>query len=163
VFVGSDEDEEEEDERQVSNFQAWCGLSSSSVHQARMKAQLHHVARKLLPKARNLKSWQVEACEGVIDGRDLFVVQPTGAGKSLCYQVPALLTAGITIVVSPLLSLIQDQVRSLRKKGIVAGNLSGDATRTQRSMLLQELEKSGASRRVQVIFVVPEKALILHN
>src|SRR5438445_12150478 len=65
---------------------------------------------------------QREACEAALAGRDVLVVMPTGAGKSLCYQLPALMRDDLTVVVSPLVSLMQDQVESLERPapGLVA-------------------------------------------
>jgi len=60
---------------------------------------------------------QREACEAALAGRDVLVVMPTGSGKSLCYQLPALLRDDLTVVVSPLVSLMQDQVDALRARG----------------------------------------------
>src|SRR3982751_3335117 len=61
---------------------------------------------------------QREACEAALAGRDVLVVMPTGSGKSLCYQLPALLREDLTIVVSPLVALMQDQVDALRALGL---------------------------------------------
>src|SRR3954451_9219877 len=61
---------------------------------------------------------QQEACEAALEGRDVLVVMPTGSGKSLCYQLPALMRDDLTIVVSPLVALMQDQVDALRARGL---------------------------------------------
>src|SRR6266481_2266752 len=61
---------------------------------------------------------QAEAATAALDGRDVLVVMPTGSGKSLCYQLPALLREDLTIVVSPLVALMQDQVDALRARGL---------------------------------------------
>ncbi|MDX6669571.1 MAG: ATP-dependent helicase RecQ, partial [Solirubrobacteraceae bacterium] len=61
---------------------------------------------------------QREACQAALDDRDVLVVMPTGSGKSLCYQLPALLRDDLTVVVSPLVALMQDQVDALRARGL---------------------------------------------
>src|SRR5438477_13125118 len=61
---------------------------------------------------------QREACEAALEGRDVLVVMPTGSGKSLCYQLPALVREDLTIVVSPLVALMQDQVEALHARGL---------------------------------------------
>ncbi len=63
---------------------------------------------------------QEEIIEAILNGRDAMAIMPTGAGKSVCYQVPALLLPGITLVVSPLISLMQDQVKALNDVGVHA-------------------------------------------
>ena len=68
---------------------------------------------------------QKEAITAVLDAKDCLVVLPTGGGKSLCYQLPALTKTGICVVISPLIALMSDQVESLKKKGDRAMNLSG--------------------------------------
>src|SRR3954471_4310080 len=67
---------------------------------------------------------QREVIEDVLRGRDVMCVMPTGAGKSLCYQLPAAVLGGLTIVVSPLISLMEDQVQQLRDEGIAAAMLN---------------------------------------
>src|SRR5688572_33460649 len=67
---------------------------------------------------------QREVIEEVLAGRDVLCVMPTGAGKSLCYQLPAAIEKGLTIVVSPLISLMEDQVQQLRDEGIAAAVLN---------------------------------------
>ena len=64
-----------------------------------------------------LRTGQQELMEGILKGKDVLGIMPTGAGKSLCYQVPALMLSGITIVISPLISLMSDQVKALNQAG----------------------------------------------
>ena len=66
--------------------------------------------------------------DAALAGRDVLAVMPTGAGKSVCYQVPALLLPGVTLVVSPLISLMQDQVRALVAAGVAAAYLNSSLT-----------------------------------
>src|SRR5438270_10966600 len=72
---------------------------------------------------RTLRPLQEPAMRAVLDGRDSLVVLPTGGGKSLCYQAPAVLRGDTTVVVSPLIALMQDQVDSLRASGVAAAQL----------------------------------------
>ena len=66
------------------------------------------------------RSRQAEAVDAVLDGRDVLLTMPTGAGKSLVYQLPAVVLPGLTLVVSPLIALMKDQVDALQKRGIAA-------------------------------------------
>src|SRR5436853_7805607 len=74
---------------------------------------------------------QREVIESVLAGRDVLCVMPTGAGKSLCYQLPAAISEGLTIVVSPLISLMADQVQQLRDEGIAAELLNSSQSAQQ--------------------------------
>ena len=98
-----------------------------------------------------------EGQEAVIDallaGKDVLAVRPTGAGKSICYQVPALMMKGITLVISPLISLMKDQVRSLNQVGISAAYLNSSLTQGQYFTALR-YAKAG---RYPIIYVAPER------
>src|SRR5690348_10122497 len=74
---------------------------------------------------------QERAVRAVLEGRDTLVILPTGGGKSLCYQVPALLLPGLTVVVSPLISLMKDQVDALTARGLPAAFVNSTLTTAQ--------------------------------
>ncbi|XP_078435713.1 RECQ helicase l1 isoform X1 [Wolffia australiana] len=99
---------------------------------------------------------QREACLAAMENTDCFVLLPTGGGKSLCYQLPATLHPGVSIVVCPLLSLIQDQVVTLNYRfGIPATFLSSQQTTSQASAVLRELRKDSPS--CKLLYVTPER------
>ena len=75
----------------------------------------------------------------ILSGRDVLGIMPTGAGKSLCFQIPALLFPGLTIVISPLISLMQDQVQALKARGIRAETITSAMTRVEKAALLSEI------------------------
>ena len=77
----------------------------------------------------------------ILSGRDVLGIMPTGAGKSLCFQVPALLFPGLTIVISPLISLMQDQVQALKKRGIRTETITSAMTRGEKAALLSEIRR----------------------
>jgi len=86
-------------------------------------------------------------------GRDCLAVLPTGGGKSLCFQVPALLLPGVTIVVSPLISLMQDQVAALRARGLPAAYLSS----TQKPAVQNAVRRAVAAGKIKLLYVAPER------
>ena len=96
---------------------------------------------------------QKELIDGILAGRDVLGIMPTGAGKSLCYQVPALLMPGITLVVSPLISLMMDQVKALNEAGIHAAYINSSLTEGQISRALQNASQG----RYKIIYVAPER------
>ncbi len=93
----------------------------------------------------------------VLEGASQLVVLPTGAGKSLCFQLPARLLAGLTVVVVPLLALMEDQLQGLRARGLPAGALRGGQTAAQREELLRRAgPQVPAVERVRLLYVTPE-------
>ncbi|MBQ3922351.1 MAG: DEAD/DEAH box helicase, partial [Spirochaetales bacterium] len=77
------------------------------------------------------RNGQESIIDALLNGQDVLGVMPTGAGKSLCYQIPALMFNGITLVVSPLISLMKDQVASLEQAGIKAAYINSSLSQTQ--------------------------------
>lgn len=98
---------------------------------------------------------QEQLIDAILSGQDALGIMPTGAGKSLCYQIPALVMGGITLVVSPLISLMKDQVTSLNQAGIHAAYLNSSLTSNQYFKALG-LAKQG---RYPIIYVAPERLL----
>ena len=96
---------------------------------------------------------QAEVIDALLSGRDALAIMPTGAGKSVCYQIPALLLPGITLVVSPLVSLMRDQVTQLVQMGVPAAFLNSSLTYRQ-YLLALERAKAG---RYKIIYVAPER------
>ncbi len=96
---------------------------------------------------------QLKVLGPLLAGRDVLAVLPTGAGKSLCYQVPALLGAGLTVVVSPLISLMQDQVGGLRRRGIAAAYINSQLDAVQRRVVLD----AATHGRLAILYCAPER------
>ena len=96
---------------------------------------------------------QKEIVDAILAGQDVLAVMPTGAGKSICYQVPALALPGITLVVSPLISLMQDQVRALVAAGVPAAYLNNSLTDNQKALMLSRAREG----RYKIIYVAPER------
>ena len=95
---------------------------------------------------------QFQVISRLLAGRSALAVFPTGSGKSLCFQLPALLLGGLTLVVSPLLALMKDQVDYLRCRGIAAARLDSTLTHTEASSVLRQVR----SRQVKILYVSPE-------
>lgn len=96
---------------------------------------------------------QAEIVSKLLSGQDVLAVMPTGAGKSLCYQVPALALPGITIVVSPLVSLMKDQVGALVQAGVAAAFLNNSLTDNQKALMLRRAREGW----YKIIYVAPER------
>ena len=91
--------------------------------------------------------------EHVIAGGDALVLMPTGGGKSLCYQLPALCRDGVTVVISPLIALMRDQVRALREAGVAAGALTSGNTEAETDETLTALR----DRTLKLLYIAPER------
>ena len=101
----------------------------------------------------SFKPGQEEIVESVLAGRDVLAIMPTGSGKSICYQVPAMLLAGITIVISPLISLMQDQVKALNEAGIHAGYINSSLTEAQ----ISKVYSKALEGTYKILYVAPER------
>ncbi|KAF8095536.1 hypothetical protein N665_0330s0018 [Sinapis alba] len=97
---------------------------------------------------------QLEAIQAVVSGRDCFCLMPTGGGKSICYQIPALAKPGIVLVVSPLIALMENQVMALKEKGIAAEYLSSTQATHVRNKIHEDLDSGKPS--VRLLYVTPE-------
>ena len=101
----------------------------------------------------SFREGQEALCQALLSGHDVLGVMPTGAGKSVCYQLPALLLPGMTLVISPLISLMQDQVAALKEAGIPAAYLNSSLTPAQISLATQR----AAQGAYKLIYVAPER------
>lgn len=95
---------------------------------------------------------QLEIIRSALEGKDNLVIMPTGGGKSMCYQLPALVLPGVTVVVSPLIALMKDQVDGLRANGVAAAYLNSSQTETQRQHLFTQLGQGA----IKLLYVAPE-------
>lgn len=101
----------------------------------------------------SLRTGQEELINGILAGHDVLGIMPTGAGKSLCYQLPALILIGITLVISPLISLMSDQVKALNQAGVHAAYINSSLTENQIRMALSYASQG----RYKIIYVAPER------
>lgn len=96
---------------------------------------------------------QAEIVEAVMEGRNTLAIMPTGGGKSLCFQLPALCREGVTVVISPLIALMRDQVRSLRAAGVEAGALTSGNTDAETEEVFSALDEG----RLKLLYIAPER------
>lgn len=102
---------------------------------------------------KTFRSGQKEVISRVINGENVLAVMPTGGGKSLCYQIPALVKSGVTLVVSPLISLMKDQVDALRQNGIAAAAINSTIPQEEVNPILRQAYEG----QVKLIYVTPER------
>jgi ATP-dependent DNA helicase RecQ len=93
--------------------------------------------------------------DAVLNKKDTFVLMPTGGGKSLCYQIPALLFDGLTVVISPLIALMKDQVDALRVNGIEAAFINSTQTVTEQETILDKAR----NKKLKLLYLAPERLL----
>lgn len=101
----------------------------------------------------SFKPGQEEIIHSILDGEDVLAIMPTGSGKSICYQLPAMLLEGITIVISPLISLMQDQVKALNEAGIHAGYINSSLTEGQ----ISKVYARALEGTYKILYVAPER------
>lgn len=119
---------------------------SASVEQARRALEAHFGHRDFRPGQRGV-------VEALLAGRDVLAVMPTGAGKSVCYQVPGVVMSGMTLVISPLVSLMGDQVRSLQEAGVCAAYLNSTLSAAQQEAVLLR----ASAGEYDLMYVAPER------
>src|SRR5437870_1325817 len=100
-----------------------------------------------------LRVHQIRVLGPLLAGQSVLAVLPTGAGKSLCYQLPALMAEGVTLVVSPLISLMQDQVATLRRRGVAAAYVNSLLTAAERRTILEAV----LGGRIRLLYCAPER------
>jgi ATP-dependent DNA helicase RecQ len=101
----------------------------------------------------SFRAVQEEVISAILSGQDILAVMPTGAGKSLCYQIPALMLPGLTVVISPLIALMKDQVRGLREAGIEAGYINSSQSPGEYSQTMERLIKGD----LKLLYLAPER------
>jgi len=96
---------------------------------------------------------QAEIVDAVTGGRNTLAIMPTGGGKSLCFQLPALMRDGVTVVISPLIALMRDQVRALREAGVKAGALTSGNTDEETEYVYNAVNKG----HLKILYMAPER------
>ncbi|KAM0717525.1 hypothetical protein Q7P37_007377 [Cladosporium fusiforme] len=111
-------------------------------------------------KLKGFRQGQIGAINATLGGKDVFVLMPTGGGKSLCYQLPSLITSGetrgVTVVISPLLSLMEDQVQHLRALNIQAYLINSETKAEERRAIFDAFQEPNVQDFVQLLYVTPE-------
>lgn len=102
---------------------------------------------------KNFKEGQYEVISNILKNKDVFCILPTGGGKSICYQIPALLMEGLTIVISPLISLMKDQVDSVRELGITAEYINSSLEMDE----IDEIFKKIKNGDIKLLYIAPER------
>ena len=158
-------DDEDNNSRALSLLRACCtcrGVLNECTTANPMSALVPKVTRELTKMRRTLRKTfgldklrpgQAEVIRSVLEGNHTLAIMPTGAGKSLCYQLPSLHLEGTTVVVSPLISLMKDQVDKLEDAGLEAAQLNSALTTEEREENLEQIE----SEQSDFIFVTPER------
>ncbi|HEY6122288.1 MAG TPA: DEAD/DEAH box helicase, partial [Pyrinomonadaceae bacterium] len=101
----------------------------------------------------DFRDGQREVIDAILNGKNAVVVMPTGSGKSVCYQLPAMIMEGATLVVSPLIALMKDQVDALRERGLPATFINSSINPTEQRVRIEDLRQG----RYKLIYVAPER------
>ncbi|MBU2478572.1 MAG: DEAD/DEAH box helicase, partial [Gammaproteobacteria bacterium] len=119
-----------------------------------ISADIHATLQRVFGYA-SFRPQQQDVIEDLLAGRDAFVLMPTGGGKSLCYQIPALHRPGVAIVVSPLISLMKDQVDALRANGVAAAFYNSALGSDEARQVLARLH----AHELDLLYISPERLL----
>jgi ATP-dependent DNA helicase RecQ len=128
-------------------------LKNQEIPQAFSEANLQSVLQKKF-ELKNFRIGQLEIIQDVLSGKDVVAILPTGGGKSLCYQLPAVIKNQLVVVISPLIALMNDQAHHLAKMGIPSGAIHSGRTLDEKKLIFSELQKNGPF----ILFVSPERA-----
>jgi ATP-dependent DNA helicase RecQ len=120
-----------------------------------MSARMHSVLRQYFGYTA-FRPLQEEIIRDVLNRKDVFVLMPTGGGKSICYQLPSLVLDGVTVVVSPLISLMKDQVDGLEANGIAAACMNS----TQNAREIRDVKTAFLENRLKILYVAPERLMM---
>ena len=140
----------------VSRSMQLQGVAQVSPSQLGIDALMNHIERNVLPQKfghTSFRSGQREVIQSLLSGKSCLAVLPTGAGKSLLYMLPSQLLEGVTVVVSPLLALMRDQVEALREQNITAARIDSSMTMEQVRQSVRDI----VSGKVKVLYVSPER------
>ena len=138
----------------ASDVTAGSHPATGDAHAAGLMSAAHTVLDEVFGY-KAFRGPQAEIVETVAGGRDALVLMPTGGGKSLCYQVPALLREGTAIVVSPLIALMHDQVDALVELGVPAAFLNSTVDPAEQ----REIERRYEEGSLKLLYVAPERLL----
>ncbi|KAH7364424.1 QDE3-like protein [Rhexocercosporidium sp. MPI-PUGE-AT-0058] len=134
-------------------------LDQSSMFDHQWSFEVKKVLRERF-KLKGFRRHQLDAINATLSGQDAFVLMPTGGGKSLCYQLPAVVTTGktrgVTIVISPLLSLMNDQVQHLRAVNVQAASLNSDTPDEEKRQIYNFLREEHPEHYIQLLYITPE-------
>src|SRR3982751_5774074 len=115
-------------------------------------ADLHDTLRRVFGFSA-FRQGQQRAIEALLAGRSVLAIFPTGGGKSLCYQLPALHLEGVTLVISPLIALMKDQIDALTRLGVAAARLDSSLTTDEYHRVIDDLR----SGRLKLLYIAPER------
>ena len=127
---------------------------SFSLGFKKMKSSPHHILLACFGYD-TFRDHQQDIIEAVLAGKDVFVLMPTGSGKSICYQIPSIILNGVGLVISPLIALMQDQVAALRQNGVRAEYLNSSLSNHE----ARQVESRVLSGEVDILYVAPERLL----
>lgn len=148
IYISSDDDDDDGDVMFMEKENDTVEINPA------LETQMKEVNRKVF-KHKDFRGKQHDAIGAALNREDVFVLMPTGGGKSLCYQLPGYMEPGITLVVSPLVSLIQDQVRSLTELKLKAMAFGADTTQAQ----YKEMRRNISNNQLKFLFMTPEKIM----